>query len=440
MSRKISDYFKLKPKSEDKEEIYNKCEKTHEVGPKFIKQESCDNVIQGNCLRYSQNETNFMEKIIKSAEKVQASESKITGNVKKEPDQDFVIRIPNNIDQGTQKSIFKPTSLPQTKKSQKSLKNPRKTRQKSSIIPKISNLESKNDNKCKYCGKIFTDNTYIYDHVKRVHSDEIKDSLINCNLCGASFFTKNWLTQHMKRSHADGKVEIFICDLDGKILTNKVYLRSHMRKHSQKVECKICNVELKIWSLSNHMNSIHGNKGSFQCKICDKSFKYNQNLTRHEKIHDKKFECIICDKKFAHEREVKRHQKHFHENLKKATCDVCGKMFADKANLTQHSKVHDKNRPKPFKCHRCDHAATTMQRFKKHLTFHENQDKRFAAMKNPEKCDQCPMMCKNKFSLYTHQLSVHTINTHQCDLCGKYFKNRICFRGHMNFVHLQRNK
>jgi KRAB domain-containing zinc finger protein len=274
--------------------------------------------------------------------------------------------------------------------------------------------------------------------MKRVHSDKLKDSLHKCSICGASFFRKGWFNQHMMKNHPDGQIETFVCDLDAKIFTKKKYLRCHMRKHWQKVECKFCHLELTFRSMTTHMKTVHGTRKVFQCEICNSSFNTKHNLIRHERIHDKKFSCKICNKKYAEKEQLNKHQNHFHENLKTQTCDICGKKFADKANLKQHLNIHDENRPRPFKCQRCGHAATTMQRYKKHLKSHEYQDKRIAAMKNPQKCDQCSTLCKDKFALHIHRINVHTVLIHQCDLCGKYFKNRTCLQRHINRTHLKR--
>ena len=61
--------------------------------------------------------------------------------------------------------------------------------------------------------------------------------------------------------------------------------------------------------MKRHEN-IHTNEKRYECKTCQKSFKFLQNLKRHEKIHngDKKFECKTCGKKFIQSNELKSHE------------------------------------------------------------------------------------------------------------------------------------
>ena len=439
MSRNISDYFKPMSKSEtnlsDKFTIKQEIIEISDSEPKNIKLEpkrqSCSYIsVQSN-----QNGGNF-EIFEDKVEQIQLR------NVKNEPEQDFVIEIPGKLaDVPTKHPIFLQNSTKSVEKSSKRIqnstqdpKNSEKKQPKPRSCSKLRNkILSENINECKFCDKVYPTG-YIFDHLKRVHRNEIKDFILKCNLCNGTFFFKQFLDIHMKTKHKNGQTESFVCDLDAKIFKKKTDLRQHMRSHQQKISCKICNAKLKVMCLSSHMK-VHDLKKNFKCKLCEKSFRNAQNLKRHERIHDKKLECKVCNKKYAQREELIRHQKHFHEDLKTETCGICGKKFADKTNLNQHLPTHDKNRPKPFKCERCEYSATTKQRFKNHMIFHENQDKRFAAMINPKKCDQCPMLCKDNFALYIHRRNVHTEIIHQCDLCGNYYKNRSCLLGHMRSRH-----
>jgi len=91
-------------------------------------------------------------------------------------------------------------------------------------------------------------------------------------------------------------------------------------------------------------------------------------------------------------------------------------------NVKTHQKTHIKNRPKPFKCHRCDYATDMQTSFNRHQKSHEHQDKKFAAMKNPLKCEKCAMFCKDKVALYDHMRHVHPKVLFQCDMCAKHIK------------------
>ena len=90
--------------------------------------------------------------------------------------------------------------------------------------------------------------------------------------------------------------------------------------------------------------------------------------------------------------------------------------------MKNHRKTHEKNRPKPFKCQRCGFATDNTGHFKKHQKFHDRQDKKFAAMKNPVQCEDCQTFYKDVKALKNHINHVHPKYVYQCDLCAKVIK------------------
>ncbi|KAL7013820.1 hypothetical protein ACKWTF_015603 [Chironomus riparius] len=445
MSRKFFDIFKSMPSKTDHQESLN-SDSDSQTEPTLIK-------LTPKGRKSDQNGDNFGN----CEEKIKINELK---NIKIEPEGEFKIEIPTKLPKLHQSSsilnknsshfAISPKTIAKSTKSSKkisskiqnSTKKPKKSLKKVpkyETIPKFSKFLSENINDCKFCDKIFPNNGYIFDHLKRVHSDIIKECLLKCTLCFHTFYYEKLLDIHMKTKHKDGGVESFVCDFDARTFKKKDILRQHMKSHLQKISCKICNAKIKIQSLSNHMNT-HDSSKNFKCKTCNKSFRNIRLLAGHEQTHDKKLECSICNKKYAHKKEIIRHHKYFHQDLKAVTCEICGKKFADKANLKQHLSTHDQNRPKPFKCETCGHTTVTMQRLKNHMKYHENEAKRLATLVNPKKCNQCGKYFRDNFAVYCHRISVHTEITHQCDLCGNYYKNRSKFLGHMRFKHLKKKK
>jgi len=55
-------------------------------------------------------------------------------------------------------------------------------------------------------------------------------------------------------------------------------------------------------------------------------------------------------------------------------------------------------------------------------------------MKNPIKCEKCPIFCKNKKALYNHMLKVHPKVLYQCDSCEIKIKTK----GHLK-MHILRH-
>ena len=97
----------------------------------------------------------------------------------------------------------------------------------------------------------------------------------------------------------------------------------------------------------------------------------------------------------------------------------------------KHMALHDKNRPKLYKYQRCGLSTDVKFNYQSHLKFHERQDKKYAAMKNPLNCQICYRMLPHKESLTKHMPVVHPENLYQCDLCGNYLKTPKATIGHI---------
>ncbi|XP_070497891.1 oocyte zinc finger protein XlCOF26-like [Chironomus tepperi] len=171
------------------------------------------------------------------------------------------------------------------------------------------------------------------------------------------------------------------------------------------------------------------------CKFCGKKFSSEGNLKHHMKnIHPTEFDlfnCKICNRRFFKKQSLEVHMKKKHPDgqIEKFECDFDGKIFKTKS-LYNHQKSH--NRLKSFQCQRCDYATNIKYNFKKHQNVHERQDKKFAAMKNPLKCEKCPSFYKNEMALSMHMRNVHPKELLQCDLCAKFIKNKNGLIIHMN--------
>jgi len=267
---------------------------------------------------------------------------------------------------------------------------------------------------------------------------ESKSRSIKCPICNLKFIQVR-LKLHMKKKHPDGQAEQFECDIDGKIFINKGSLYCHMVVHLSLVECKICNKMLKQSNMKSHLKNFHATDKNFKYEICSKAFKSLRYLNIHGRIHNKTHKCDICNKMFSYAYDLNTHKKEYHENVKSFKCEICNKKFNQKGTLKDHQNTHDKNRPKPFKCLRCDFATDHQTNFVRHQKSNEHQDGKIAAMKNPIKCEKCPTFCKNKKALSKHIHRVHPKVLFQYDLCAKFIKVRSHLLIHFK-VHIQKFK
>jgi KRAB domain-containing zinc finger protein len=207
---------------------------------------------------------------------------------------------------------------------------------------------------------------------------------------------------------------------------------------SDLMTCELCQAKVKSSSIQAHMTNIHST-ASFQCDFCKKSFRSENLLKMHKRIHDKKFQCQICERKFTNKFKIDQHVRDFHENPKSYECEICGLKFDEKRALDCHRKIHNENRPKPFKCPKCEHSTHTKSLYKKHLKSHENLEKKIANMKNKFKCNLCPYVGIRRKNLTGHIMVVHSGIQYECDFCGSVQKVKRNLRLHIESKHLKKS-
>ncbi|CAB3261153.1 unnamed protein product [Arctia plantaginis] len=81
--------------------------------------------------------------------------------------------------------------------------------------------------KCDYCDKMFTRNSFMKDHVRRIH---LKEKNVPCSICNEKFFDNYLLRMHMVKHEGDRK---FCCSVCGKAFLRRSNLASHMEMHKK---------------------------------------------------------------------------------------------------------------------------------------------------------------------------------------------------------------
>ena len=174
----------------------------------------------------------------------------------------------------------------------------------------------------------------------------------------------------------------------------------------------------------------------FECNFCQKIFKHQCDLTRHQIRHTKvkQFKCDQCDKYFAYKNDVKRHAIKNHlingpyTPPLKILCSECGKEFTNKNNLVIHQRTHSGE--KPFKCDICSENFRIDYQLEKHKVKDHNEP-------YPKICESCG---KGFFTFRfseaweNHQKNCGTIKQPKetvCKICNKNFKKSDGYNRHM---------
>jgi uncharacterized Zn-finger protein len=77
------------------------------------------------------------------------------------------------------------------------------------------------------------------------------------------------------------------------------------------------------------------------CKVCNKSFKYKNNLVQHMKKHDasSQFKCSYCGKVCYRQDHLDSHLR-IHTGEKPFKCPLCDKAFSYKQGMVAHVYTH----------------------------------------------------------------------------------------------------
>lgn len=146
--------------------------------------------------------------------------------------------------------------------------------------------------KCEHCGKLFTRNWYLKQHIK-LHSN---DKPYSCDMCDKRFLNSSNLKQHMKTHSVE-----YRCHICNRTYISQTLLNEHLLKHPDmdvaqvpeaalatrlRFQCSYCSQGFdEEMRLKEHLRS-HTKELPYHCDKCDKSFRYNNSLTKHKKVHE----------------------------------------------------------------------------------------------------------------------------------------------------------
>lgn len=165
---------------------------------------------------------------------------------------------------------------------------------------------------CEQCGIVLSTLSKKLLHEKNVHMV----NLSACPHCSETFKSPYFKKLHLANVHGVEELKIK-CKYCPKVFPQESIMSRHMRRvhlKEKNVECEICKEKFfGPYDVKLHMAKHNGEK-KFVCSICGKKFAKKSNLNTHLVTHsgEKKHVCQMCDKAFVHQTNLKMHMRNRH--------------------------------------------------------------------------------------------------------------------------------
>lgn len=281
----------------------------------------------------------------------------------------------------------------------------------------------------------------------------------------------NALHPSRKDCNEKAQEQCSISNLDTKRHTVESMAEMTLKKPGKEHICEYCGKEFRQKGHLNVHLLIHTGARPFKCDVCLKEFNQKQILKRHLVTHRQnsnderqksihflpkasyeELMCESCGKIFSNKYNFQKHRL-IHSGQKPFLCGECGKSFRQKNHLVDHQRIHSGNRP--FVCNICSKTFSQKQNLKKHQQRHEKQDNKqpteHTRNSNNDSNHSSETMNTNNDSNSniagkTQQVQTRekvfscnileaivkkTLQTFQCDHCGKDFKRKEYLKVHL---------
>ncbi|KAH9487515.1 hypothetical protein Btru_073836 [Bulinus truncatus] len=266
--------------------------------------------------------------------------------------------------------------------------------------PKVYNDEGQSEFPCSDCSFVAKKRAKLRSHRLRMHLA----SPTKCDLCTKVFPNKRYMLRH-RASHVAPQ---HCCDVCGKMYKIRKAMLEHRKTHDTefkktKVSCEMCSKSFcNRYILECHIKDVHlGQKKSYLCSTCGKSFTTKHSLAEHTNAHTgvKPHICEHCGKSFSYESALRDHR-YTHTDAKHFWCHHCQKGFSQRSGLKMHMRIHRQN--KMFVCSECGRGFTQKQALQRHERVHKGE--------KPFVCKHCGRFFTDASIIRRHLILVHKIN------------------------------
>lgn len=291
------------------------------------------------------------------------------------------------------------------------------------------NHESKKttDKTCAICNEKFSNYRLLKNHRRKIHVQ----CKCPCDICGR-LFKSNYHVKVHKKSHSDEKsFKCEECDLSFKTKAGVRYHRNNVHVIIPLFQCELCAQTFPVkGGYEKHLKAVHQGV-KYSCDVCDKAYRYNNDLQIHKKVHNPDYVspvCQYCDKVLPTEQAKQKHiyRKHSAVPHKKYVCEICGVSVSNTISLRDHRRIHTGE--KPNTCDICGKGFIKASYLTSHVRIHTKE--------KPYACTMCNKRFTQKTPLTVHFRSIHSKEKpYECHICQKSFVTRGMLKNHSTKLH-----
>lgn len=278
---------------------------------------------------------------------------------------------------------------------------------------------------CPLCDKYFSMQKYVRDHMIYRHGFDKKSKLpplkwrklenfvyhkpkvsrFECYLCHRAYPTRSKLVSHV-RTHT----EIMNCSICSKIFKSHESRRRHMQLHfadpNRFHHCSICSKTFAVRRyMMSHMRAKHSKSAD---KVTPAPAEKPSSSSSSALQQQKAQTCAVCLKVFDKVGTFNKHMKCHNKEPARYICDCCGFEFNDSHLLRKHLSTAHKINNKHFKCNLCQ-KTVPKKREDEHLKWHRGEKE--------HQCEICGSQYATAGLLNTHKKRQHTEQKFDCDVC-----------------------